>query len=147
MFLGENSIVGFHRFLKWSRLTRYSWSEPRVTLQLQPATLAFTLFTTKPTSCHVSEHTCIFPCTYGSHCPGGIFFQKLSFFFQSLTDDFSYMVHCRDPIFFLPVALNYLLEPGNVFFITLILDRGPMLLWGKMCPYLLSKHTFYPIAT
>ena len=29
------------------------------------------------------------------------------FFLQSLTVDFSYMVHCRDPIFF-PVALNYL---------------------------------------
>ena len=71
---------------------------------------------------------------------------KTVFFFQSLTVDFSYMVHCRDPIFF-PVALNYLLTPGNVFFVTLILDRGPMLLWGKMCPYLLSKHTFYPIAT
>ena len=71
---------------------------------------------------------------------------KSVFFFQSLPVDFSYMVHCRDPNFF-PVALNYLYTPGNVFFVTIILDRGPMLLWGKMCPYLLSKHTFYPIAT
>ena len=39
---------------------------------------------------------------YGSNFLGGILFQKLSLFFlQSLTVDFSYMVHCRDPIFFL----------------------------------------------
>ena len=71
---------------------------------------------------------------------------KTVLFFQSLTVDISDMVHCRDPIFF-PVALNYLYTPGNVFFVALILDRSPMLLWGKMYAYLLSKHTFYPIAT
>ena len=56
---------------------------------------------------------------------------KTVLFFQSLTVNFSYMVHCREPNLF-PVALNYLLAPGNVFFVTIILDRGPMLLWGKM---------------
>ena len=48
------------------------------------------------------------PLTYGSHMegyPGRIFLQKLGTFFQSLTVDFSDMVHCRDPIFF-PVALK-----------------------------------------
>ena len=61
---------------------------------------------------------------YSNNCP----------FFQSLTVNFSYIVHCRDPSFF-PVALNYLLTPGNVFLVTLILDGGTMLLWGKMCAY------------
>ena len=60
---------------------------------------------------------------YSKNCP----------FFNFLVD-FSYMVLCRDPNFF-PVALNYLYTPGNVFFITLILDGGTMWLWGKMCAY------------
>ena len=64
----------------------------------------------------------------------GYYSKNCFFFLQSLTVDFSYMVHCRDPIFF-PVALNYLLAPGNVFLVTLILDGGTMWLWGKMCSY------------
>jgi len=64
----------------------------------------------------------------------GYYFKICIFFSQSLTVDSSYMVHCRDPNFF-PLALNYLLAPGNVFFITLILDGGTMWLWGKMCAY------------
>ena len=53
------------------------------------------------------------------------YYSKNCLFFQSLTVDFSYMVHCRDPNFF-PVALNYLLTPGNVFLVTLILVGGTM---------------------
>ena len=53
------------------------------------------------------------------------YYSKNCLFFQSLTVDISDMVHCRDPIFF-PVALNYLLAPGNVFFVTLNLYGGTM---------------------
>ena len=83
---------------------------------------------------------------YGSHFPGGILFQKLSFFFLSLTVDFSYMVLCRDPNFF-SCGFELPLNTRKCIFVALILDRSPMLLWGKMYAYLLSKHTFYPIAT
>ena len=38
-------------------------------------------------------HACNLITIYGSHFPGGILF------FQSLTVDFSYMVHCRDHFF------------------------------------------------
>ena len=65
---------------------------------------------------------------------------KTVLFFQSLTVNFFYMVHCREPIFFCGFGFE-------LTFITRKCNHNPMLLWGKMCPYLLSKHTFYPLAT
>ena len=68
--------------------------------------------------------------------------------FQSLTLDFSNMVHCRDPNSF-PGALKHLPEPGYIF-------SAPFSLMEALCCYGVkcvltyitnSKHTFYPIAT